>query len=210
MTQELTLYHYWRSSCSWRVRWALAIKKIPANLVPINLLKSEHKSHVYLAKNPDETVPSMEINGHTYGESLALLEWVEQTYPNPSILPKDPLEKLKVRQLAYIIAMGTQPIQNLKVLKYISDSRSEQIKFANYWVQRGLKTYETLLDGKKGDYSAGNKITLADLCLIPQCYNAQRFHVDLEEFPKIKKIYENCIKTRECQETAPEIYKADF
>ncbi len=210
MTPNFTLYHYWRSSCSWRVRWALGIKKVPINLIPINLLKSEHKTPTYIEKNPNGTVPSMEIEGQNYGESLALLEWFEQTYPTPSLLPKDPLERLKVRQLSYTIAMGTQPIQNLKVLKYISTNRNDQIKFANYWIKTGLSTYEKLLPETVKDYSVGGKISLADICLIPQCYNALRFEVTLEEFPKIKIIYDHCMKTKECQESAPEASKSDF
>ena len=121
--KPLILYHYWRSSCSWRLRWAFEIKEIKYELKHINLLDGEHKSESYLEKNPSAQVPCLQVGSNFYSESLAILEWLEDSYPQPNLLPENPQKRILVRQLTNMIASGIQPLQNLKVQKYFSQTR---------------------------------------------------------------------------------------
>ena len=200
----LTLFHYWRSSSSWRVRWALAIKGVSYKHSPIDLLHDAQKSPDFLRLNPSGFVPALLIEGRSYGESLALMEWIEETWKHRPLLPNSPLQRLHVRQLCQNIASGTQPLQNLSVLQKHSTDKSEQAAWAKHWIQRGLLAYEQLLHAvPSGTFSVGGTITMADLCLIPQVYNAIRFNVNLSDTPLINAIYHNCLKTPECEESAP-------
>lgn len=201
---SMTLYHYWRSSCSWRVRWALALKNVKYDSVPVNILAGEQRSPAYVAKNPSGFLPTLEIDGKFYGESLALLEWIEETWPTPALLPKDPFERLRVRQLALTIVAGTQPLQNPSMLKHFVADEAARKPYAQHFIATGLKTYETLLaSSKPGLYSFGDTVTMADLCLIPQVYNAGRFDVDLTATPRVQAIYEQCLKTPACEASHP-------
>ncbi|BBM85868.1 maleylacetoacetate isomerase [Candidatus Uabimicrobium amorphum] len=203
MTHELKLYHYWRSSSSWRVRWALEIKKIKYESIAVNLLKKEQQSAEYIAKNASGFVPCLEINGQPFGESLAIIEWLEEQYPEPSLLPKDRHERLKVRQLALIIAAGTQPLQNLAAQVYYSPDKEKRKEYAQHWINAGFASYEATMSATS-NYSFGNTITLADLCLLPQCYNALRFGVELEKYPNIFRVYNNCIELESYQNSHPD------
>jgi len=204
MSDQIELLHYWRSSCSWRVRWALAIKGISYKSTPINLLKEEQKIDSYTANNPSAFVPTIKINGESLAESGAILEWLEEVYPTPAILPQDSLSRIKVRQLALTIIAGTQPIQNPAVLKTVSSSPEARQEFGRHWIANGLAVYEKLLErGNPGTYSFGSTVTMADLCLIPQVYNANRFNVDMSQFPLISGINQRCLATKECDTAAP-------
>lgn len=200
-----SLYHYWRSSCSWRVRWALALKNVGYDSVPINLLSGEQQSAAYVAKNPAGFVPAVEIDGRFFGESLAILEWIEEKWPTPALLPKDPLDRLLVRQMALTVVAGTQPLQNLATLKYFAPDEAARKPHAQHWIGRGLKTLEALVvqAGKGGPFAFGKSETLADLCLVPQVYNALRFDVDLSPFPRVKAVYEHALTTPACDRAAP-------
>lgn len=198
------LYHYWRSSCSWRVRWALALKGVAYESVPVNILNGEQNAPEYLAKNPAGFLPALTVDGRTVGESLAIIEWLEERWPAPALLPKDPLDRLHVRQLALTIAAGTQPLQNPSAIKYYLEDEKARGAAARHFVSRGLKVYEQLLGrGKVGRFSFGDSVTLADLCLIPQVYNAKRFDVDLAGTPQVARIYEACLKTDACERASP-------
>lgn len=201
----MTLYHYWRSSSSWRVRWGLIIKNIEYRSIPVNLLHGEQQSQDFLTMNPAGFVPALEVNGRFYGESLALLEWLEEAFPSPAILPKDPLDKMMVRQMALQIACNTQPIQNLSVLRAHSENKDKQSEWARRWITKGLDAYEKLLEsGQPGNFSFGNNVTMADLCLVPQVYNARRFGIDTSGWPILHTINEKCLATRECQAAHPD------
>lgn len=205
--QTLTLYHYWRSSCSWRVRWALAIKGLPYESVSVDLLKGEQQGSNYALQAPTQYVPCLVINGKPFGESLAIIEYLEDMYPNPALLPKDPEKKLTVRQLSHIIASGTQPIQNLSVMRLHSSQPEEQQAWARHWIRKGLEAYSRVLIAaglKDGAYSLGNEITLADLCLVPQVYNAFRFQVPIKDLPRLEEIYNNCLNLPACEQAAPQ------
>ncbi len=203
MKNELTLYHYWRSSCSWRVRWALAIKKVEYKLIAVDLLKAEHQSTEYLKKSPLGFVPCLEVNGTPLVESLAILEWIEETYPTPALLPADPILRARARQLSMMIVSGIQPLQNLSVQKYYCPDDKKRMEDGRYWIKRGFDSIEKVLAKTAGDFCIGNSITFADLCLIPQCYNADRFELPISQFPKINEIYVRARKLAECKASEP-------
>ena len=200
------LYHYYRSSCSWRLRWALQLKNLSYSSLHVNLLAGEQSEISYTKINSSQSVPSLAINGTNFSESLALIEWLEESYPKPSLLPKGALERLYVRELALVIASGTQPLQNLQAQKYYSESKEKRLQYTQYWISRGLNVYEEKL--RRANLSAlcsyKDQVSLADLCLIPQCYNAVRFKLDLKKFPIINKIYQHCLELSSCQESAPD------
>ena len=202
---QISLYHYWRSSCSWRVRWALALKGLAYESIPVNILTGEHQRPEYLARNPAGHLPTLVIDGRCYGESLALIEWLDETWPEPALYPAEPRARLHARQLALTIAAGTQPLQNPSMLKYFLDDDAKRQAAARHWIQRGLGTYERLLqDGHPSLYSCGDEVSVPDLCLIPQVYNALRFQVDLAAYPLVRGIYERARQTPPCQTAEPE------
>ncbi len=203
--KDLTLYHYWRSSSSWRVRWGLKLKGVTWHDVPVNLLADAQKSPDYLKVNPAGFVPAVEINGRCFGESLAILEWLEETHPTPPLLPKDPLDRMQVRQLMFQIACNTQPVQNLSVMRLHSADKDEQQKWARHWITAGLAGYEKLLEhGRPGRFSFGDHVTMADLCLVPQIYNARRFNVDVGQWPLLEAIGQRCMELPECKAAHPD------
>ncbi len=209
---KLRLYHYWRSSSSWRVRWALAIKNVSCEYVPINLLSDEPESVEHRKRNPLGFVPVLEIldeNPHFrhISESVALIEWLEETYPTPSLFSGDSFQRARIRQLSEIINSGTQPLQNPNVAQFHSSDSEEQKKWNQHWIRKGMQAYEILVQETAGKFSVGNTITMADLFLIPQCYNAARFDVKVSEFPTLEKIYTEALTTESCQASAPEKFK---
>ncbi|MEK6578714.1 MAG: maleylacetoacetate isomerase [Bdellovibrionota bacterium] len=209
---KLKLYHYWRSSSSWRVRWALALKKIECEFIKINLLDDETQSAEHLKRNPLGYVPVLEFVGlnspYPYlAESLAIIEWADETHPHPKLLPGDALERGRIRQLSELINAGTQPIQNLNVTQHHSLDPDEQKKWNRFWIRNGLKAYEEVVVHTAKTYSTGNQITMADLALIPQCYNAARNDVSLDDFPTIKRINDAALLTEACNSSHPDRFK---
>ncbi|MEY4632016.1 MAG: hypothetical protein RIQ81_2136 [Pseudomonadota bacterium] len=201
----LTLYHYWRSSSSWRVRWGLKIKRLDYRDVPVNLLADAQKSPDYLKANPAGLVPAIEVDGKCFGESLAILEWLDETWPEPALLPKDPLGRMHVRQLALQIACNTQPVQNLSVMRMHSQDQTAQRAWAQHWIAKGLDGYEKMLTaGQPGKFSHGDQVTMADLCLVPQVYNAKRFDVDVARWPILEGIAARCMELPECKAAHPD------
>ena len=200
---QIKLYHYWRSSCSWRVRWALELKQIPYQSIAVNLLKAEHKTASYLKMNPSGNVPCLEYNGQFLNESIAIIEWLDEMFPINPLLPSDRWSKAQVRELVGIIASGTQPVQNLKVLKHRSSDPKEKADWARHFISEGLKSYEARIANTTGTFSFGSQITIADLCLIPQVYNAKRFNVDMNQLPHCKRIYNTSLKLKSCDIAAP-------
>jgi maleylacetoacetate isomerase len=201
--QEITLFHYWRSSSSWRVRWALDIKQVSYRLKHINLLEAEHQQDPYMNLNPTGLVPCLQVGDKYFAESSAIIEWLEETYPQSPLLPKDNLFRMHVRALAQIITAGVQPLQNLKAQRYFSSNKDQQHEYARFWIEQGFLAYERMAKPSCKQFSFASSITVADLCLIPQVYNAKRFGVDLQKYPLIKNIYENCLETDACQSSAP-------
>lgn len=203
----LTLHHYWRSSCSWRVRWALALKELDYESIPVNLLKNEQNDPAYLKLNPSGQVPCLIVHGKALSESLAIIEWLDETYPENPLLPKDPWMRAEIRSFCQMIAAGIQPLANLKVQNYVSSEAEKKALWARHFIREGLRPVEAMLKTYSSDAKAfafGDKATMADLFLIPQIYNAQRVQVDLSAFPLATRIYEYALKTSACEKAAPQ------
>ncbi|MCG7560106.1 maleylacetoacetate isomerase [Pseudoalteromonas sp. McH1-42] len=202
----MKLYTYFRSSAAYRVRIALNLKDLDHELVPVNLLKSEQQGTDYLSRNNQGLLPALETDQGVLAQSLAILEWLEETYEAAPLLPADAWEKAQVRNFCYAIACDIHPIDNLRVLKYLSNELSVSDEQKNtwyrHWVIEGFKKLEVML----GDslFCFGDKPSLADVCLVPQVYNALRFKVDMNDFPKIARIYERCNTLPAFKDAAPE------
>ncbi|MCO4824955.1 MAG: maleylacetoacetate isomerase [Amylibacter sp.] len=187
----ITLYDYWRSSAAYRLRIAFGLANLDFNAISVDLLTGEHRGDENLKRNPQGLVPSVEINDEVLTQSLAIIEYLSDAGYH-HFLPRAPLEKAHVRALSYAIAMETHPVCNLSVAKYASgnsDSITMKIWMQNF-IPKGLAGFEAMLS-QSGKYCFGNEITMADLCLIPQLYNADRWEVDLTPFPKIRAIAAN-------------------
>jgi len=202
---NIILYDYWRSSASYRVRIGLNLKGLTYRSVKVDLLNGEHQSPAYLARNPQGTVPMLEIDGLCLTQSLAILEYLEETYPTPAFLPADAIERARVRALALIFVADTHPIQNLNVAQHVTSLMPDEPEVKEAWmrhfINKGLSVYETLLaesvtdsisDSTSGPFSYGENLTLADICLIPQIYNARRWGVDMAQFPSILSVEAVC------------------
>lgn len=199
---KVILYSYFRSSCSWRVRTALALKGIEYEYKPINLLKSEHKGDAYKEINPQGNVPALFVDGHLLAQSVSILEYLDEVYPEPPLLPKnDPIKRADVRRLTLLIAADIQPVQNLKVLKYVGDDR--KMEFGHWAIETGLIALEKSLKDTAGKYCYGDEVTMVDLCLVPQIFNANRFKVDMTQFPIISRVHEELIKLEAFQVSHP-------
>ncbi len=191
----MELYSYFRSSAAYRLRIALNLKSLEYTQVAVNLLNRDHKSEEYLAINPQGLVPSIKTSdGDVLTQSPAILEWLEEQYPDTPLLPADAIEKAKVRSWCFQIACDIHPICNLRVLKYVSSDLNAgeegKLDWLAHWMSEGFSALETQLH--TGAYCNGNQISLADVYLIPQVFNALRFNVDMSRFPKIMSIYERC------------------
>lgn len=205
----MELYGYFRSSTAYRVRIALNVKGLDCDHIPLSILDGEHKGEEYLKKNPQGFVPYMADGDVGMGQSMAMLEYLEESYPDPALLPDDAAGRARVRQLLGIVACDIHPVDNLRVLKYITDklgaSTEQKTEWYHHWILEGFKAFETLLqDGKTGDFCHGDKVTFADLCLVPQVYNALRFNCPLDDFPTIIRIAENCNRLDAFIEAMPE------
>ena len=200
------LYHYWRSSCSWRVRWALALKGVAYEATAVNLLKGEQNDLAFMKLNPSGQVPCLIVDGKPLSESLAIIEWLEEVHPLNPLYPLDPWVKAEIRSFTQMIAAGIQPLANLRVQHYVAKDAEKKAEWARHFIDEGMIPVETMLrhhssDGKA--FAFGNSVTVADLFLIPQVYNALRFNVDMSRFPLAKKIYDNALKTAACDQAAP-------
>jgi maleylacetoacetate isomerase len=195
------------------VRIALNLKQIPYEYEAIHLLKDGGEQHKdeYLTLNPSHLVPTLidEDEDLILNQSLAIIEYVDERF-NSSIklLPEDNLDKTKVRALSYDLACDTQPLANLRVLQYLTNElkQEDSVKgqWAKHWTEKGLSVVETKLKNTAGKYCFGFDITLADICLMPQVYNALRFGVDLEQFPLINKVHQNCSEVQAFIDALPE------
>jgi maleylacetoacetate isomerase len=205
---KLSLYGYWRSSASWRVRWALMLKGIAFEYKAINLLKGENKSPEHLKKSPLGSVPVLEINSELYlTESMAIIEWIEEVYTlkGPALFPGLPVERAYIRSLCEMINSDTAALQTPAVQKRHSSDAEEQKKWAQEFISRGLKAYDLASRNCSGKFSFGDDITAADLFLIPQIYNALRYELNVaQEFPQLFKIHERALSTPAALASSPE------
>lgn len=199
----MKLYSYFRSSASFRVRIALALKGLSYDYVPVHLVKDggEQFSAGYRALNPAALVPVLQDDdGGVLTQSLAIIEYLEETRPNPPLLPADPAGRARVRSLALSIACEIHPLNNLRVLGYLTRTlgvtEEQKNLWYRHWVETGLATVETMLAGdtRTGAYCHGDAPTLADVLLVPQIFNAQRFNCRLDHVPIVMRIHQHCLQ----------------
>jgi len=184
------------------------LKNIACEYVSVDLLSGESESPEHRQRNPLGYVPALQLsNGSCLIESVAILEWAEESYPEPKLLPGNSFDRAQIRGLTEVISADTQPLQNLSAQIRHSADPAERVRWAQHWIRNGLEAYEILAKHSAGLYSVGDQITLADLCLIPQCYNAIRNEVDLAAYPRIQRIYENAMKTEACHRSHPDRFQ---
>jgi maleylacetoacetate isomerase len=194
----MKLYGYWRSSAAYRVRIALNFKQLSYENIPVHLVKNggEQHSAEYKALNPAELVPTLVDNELSLNQSLAIIEYLDQMYPEPRLLPDDAAAKAQVRALALDIACDVHPLNNLRVLQYLTGplALSEQQKQAwvIHWLEVGFAAFEQRLATCAGKCCVSDDVSMADICLVPQVYNAKRFGLDMTPYPRISAIVEHC------------------
>jgi maleylacetoacetate isomerase len=204
------LYNYFRSSAAYRVRIALALKGLSYDYVSVHLAKGEQYSPEFTAINPQSLVPVLEDDGHLLYQSLAIMQYLDETHPNPPLLPADPFERNRVRSLALIIACEIHPLNNPRVLNYLTGkfgiSEEQKLEWYHHWVKTGFTALEKRLTDEQGTgrFCHGDTPGFADCVLVPQVANAKRFKVDLGAFPTILRIDGECLELEAFQKAAPE------
>ena len=204
----MKLYNYFRSSASFRVRIALHLKGLAYDYLPVHLARGEQKKPAFAAVTAEGLVPVLELDDdRRLTQSMAIIEYLDETHPQPPLLPADALGRARVRALAQIVACEIHPLNNLRVLKYLVGElkASEDAKNAWYrhWVRLGLESYEAQLATRSGLYSHGDAPPLADCCLVPQIFNAQRFDCDLNGLPRTMAVFDACMKLDAFQQAQP-------
>ncbi|TLU64912.1 maleylacetoacetate isomerase [Thalassotalea litorea] len=206
----MSLYGYWRSSAAYRVRIALNLKQIEHELISVHLVKDGGQQHSdsYKLLNPSELVPTLVDGDFKLNQSMAILDYLEQKFPQPALYPDSLQARSQVQALANDIACDLHPLNNLRVLTYLAEDLSatpeQKQRWYAHWVDVGFTAFEKRLQKTAGNYCFGNTVTMADLCLIPQVYNAKRFNVDLSRFPLITKVDDNCQKLAAFNQALPE------
>ncbi|KAM0327168.1 hypothetical protein ACHAQA_006299 [Verticillium albo-atrum] len=207
---EYTLYTYFRSSSSARLRIALNHKDVPHALVPVNLLKNEHLADAHRALNPSATVPLLVVDSPDSSvpplritQSLAALEYLDEAHATPPLLPRDPARRAIVRALAAVIACDTQPVTNLRIVRRVRALGGDADVWNRELMADGLAAYEAIVASWAGTCSVGDELTVADCCLMPALWNAERYGVDLSVYPTITRIKEHL-------ETVPAVAKAGY
>jgi maleylpyruvate isomerase len=201
------LYEGWRSSASWRVRWGLALKGIAYERVLVDVQAGEHRTAL-APVNPMRQVPTLVLDdGRVLTESVAILEWLDETHPSPRLLPEDPYLRARVRALVQIVNSGIHPLQNTKVRAAVSDDVAVQNAWCMRWIVAGLAAYDEHAAELAGRFSVGDTLTLADLYLAPQVRNALRFGADISHLARVNTIYDACMELPSARATDPEVVK---
>ncbi|MDQ9009129.1 maleylacetoacetate isomerase [Acinetobacter gerneri] len=206
----MKLYSYFRSSAAYRVRIALNLKNLDCEIIPVHLLNNGGEQHgqAYRQINPSELLPALVEDDFALAQSLSILEYLEEKYPEHALLPNNLQDRARVRAFCQNIACDIHPLNNLRVLKYLKHelqiSEDEKTAWYKHWVEIGFKSLEQQLVDSNGKFCFGDQATLADCCLIPQVYNAKRFNIDLSAFPKISAIYQYCSGLDAFKNAAPE------
>jgi maleylacetoacetate isomerase len=212
MSSDLVLYSYWRSSAAYRVRIALNLKQLPYEIRPVHLLRDggEHHSAAYAAINPQEQLPTLIDGDLVVRQSLAIMEYLEETRPAIPLLPEGAAARARVRALAQVVACDVHPLGNLRALqqleKEFAASPEQRVEWTRYWIARGFTGLERLLaeSTDTGVFCHGDTPTLADACLVPQYYNAVRWNLPLEAYPTIRRIHAACAGLEAFRLAAPE------
>lgn len=207
-----TLYGYFRSSAAYRVRIALNLKGLDYDQIPVNLVKGEQRGDDHLMRNPQGLVPSLVLDDSSViNQSLAICEYLDEVHPEPALLPINALKRARVRALAQSVACEIHPLNNLRVLKYLvremGADEAAKLAWYHHWIAEGFTALEATLSNapSSGDFCHGDTPTLADICLIPQVYNAERFECDLSAYPTIQRIAANCRSLPAFEKAAPEV-----
>lgn len=213
----MKLHNYFRSSASFRVRIALALKGLPYEYIPVHLARGDHKLPGYVEVSADGLVPLLEVEGERLSQSMAIIEYLDETHPEPPLMPKDALDRAKVRALAQSIACEIHPLNNLRVLKYLVKELKVDEDAKNtwyrHWVREGLESFERQLHANAAQrqqaqlpdsvYCHGDVPTLADCCLVPQIFNGKRFEVNLDGLPLTMAAFDACMKLAAFQQAQP-------
>lgn len=207
----ITLYDYWRSSAAYRIRIALNLKGLEYEQVSINLAPavSAQNSPDYLQKNPQGRVPFFEDGEIAIGQSMAILEYLEEKHPDPALLPDDRGARARIRSFCNSIACDVHPLNNVRVMGYLKNdlgvSDDDYMAWYAHWIQLGFRAAESFVSyAPDSQYCYGNAVTLADCLLVPQMYNARRFNVPLDEFPRLVEIVDNCNALEAFEKALPE------
>ena len=205
----MRLYSYFRSSAAYRVRIALNLKRLSYEMSPVHLVKGggQNKTPEYRAINPQMRVPALALSdSDILVQSLAIIEYLDETHPQPPLLPRDALERAKVRAFAQVIACDIHPLNNTGPLRYLKNQlgreQAEIDAWYHHWILEGFEALEAM--AKPGPYAFGSQVTLADICLVPQVYNARRLKVPLDRFPKIVAVDAACLKLDAFDKARPE------
>ena len=195
----MKLYTYFRSSAAFRVRIALNLKGVAYEPQFVHLAKGEHLQPAYQGINPQGLLPALEVDGALLAQSLAIIEYLEETHPRPPLLPRDPLGRARVRGLSLIVACEIHPLNNSRVLKYVKNalghSQEEVDAWYRHWIADGLAKLEAELDRPgTGRYCHGDAPSMADCCLVPQIFNARRFNCDLAPYPAVMRVFDACMQ----------------
>ena len=198
MAEQPLLYTYYRSSAAYRVRIALALKGISYESIAVHLRKNEQQTESYRALNPQGLIPTWVEGGHAISQSLAIIDYLEETHPEPSLFPKGPLARARVRQIAYSIACDIHPLNNLRVMRHLKNQcgldDNACTEWQRHWMAEGFAALENLLahSPETGRYCHGDTPSMADLCLVPQLYNGRRAELDLSPYPTLLRIEAVC------------------
>jgi maleylacetoacetate isomerase len=205
----MELFNYFRSSASYRVRIALALKGLSYDYIPVHLVRKEHLQAPFADMAAAQLVPLLRDDGHSLTQSLAIIEYLEETHPTPALLPADPLGRARVRALALDVACEIHPLNNLRVLRYLVHdmklSDDDKGRWIRHWIETGLGAVERQLAAHPatGRFCHGDTPTLADLTLVPQILNAQRFEARLDQLPTVMRIFDACMALPAFSQTQP-------
>lgn len=214
MAGKAILYDYWRSSASYRVRIALNVLGLDYETVPVDLLKGEHKGINHLTRNPQGLVPALAMDGHMMTQSLAIIEYLDEVFPDAGFLPPDPVGRQRVRALSYAIAMEIHPVCNLGVISHVMELTGGSEETRGLWMRKfiaeGLAAVETMLDHPDtGTFCHGDTPGMADFCLVPQVYNARRWGAEIDHLLRIKGIVDHCEAVEAFTAAHPDRVKAE-
>lgn len=205
----MKLYGYWRSSASYRVRIALNLKGVDVEHVPVNLRTAEHREAGYAAINPQMMVPTLELEtGDRISQSISIIEFLEEMFPTPALLPVDPVLRAQVRAAAAVIASDTAPIQNLRVLNYVKrefeQDQDGAIAWARHWIASAFETLERIASKVESPFVLTDEPSLVECCLVPQLFNARRFGLPLDAYPVLTAIEARCLMLPAFEKARPE------
>jgi maleylacetoacetate isomerase len=205
----MKLYSFFRSSAAYRVRLALSIKDVPFETITMNLPKGEHRTADFVALNPHRTIPVIDDGGVVLMQSLAIIEYLDARYPSPRLIPTDAIERARVQAFAQVIACEIHPLNNLRVLRHLRTElgldEDGVNKWVRHWIGESFLSLEALLGESAGRYCFGDDVTIADVCLVPQMYNARRFGCDLTPFPTVVRVTDTLRALPAFARAAPEL-----